>query len=780
MSFTLPTAYSNATKQGNIQENWIVQLGYDEAFDSSGTSNKLNEALDDSETGVDVDSGSAFATGDYIKIDSEIMYVSSVSSNTLTVLRGQQGTAAAEHDNDTQIYFNNFIPLALADTTIDDVFYHGVITTNTPSIRYSLDLADSKAKTGNVSLNIVNFNYKGDDLSAELFLGTRKYINRNVKIYSQLNNASALSDCFQVYNGRLIDISHDDSSIKLTFTEQRPWDFITIPLASDKTTISRVPVPVSYGAFTASANSFYDSTVSSHDLTDTKFDHEITNTDLRPCPLNNATDNHIFFVADTAAKSDSRAEHWDSGLQKFLPINNSDDDAITTSVANDGQYCTKSELELKRAIKLRPNTVAVSANTDSITNSNNANMIDADADWVTSKATIGPNTVASGSGESIDFEFTDMKYPSGEFVRGAIWITSELASVGGTGGAIRIEVSVDGTTFSNLYSYSSSSGSSRAKATEAFTISSFPSTFKVKVRFLPVSGSISGTAYIYNVMLAAEMKTRDDQTKMVYIGADGNTESWSGSSGAIEYGHEAHRDMLIRFTGYTTTTPENWSALNTDRSLATWKIRWWELDSVAVKDILEQLQYEFGFIFKFRPDGTGSYIHIKQTSELSATQTLTKGDIDNIKISNSPFSELQTKMEINYETHPAEKRYLSSVTSDNSTARTNWNIQAKENISEVNLDMNVGTPNTSGQSDPNADFYSYYDNIFGDIKKIVTCDIVNPAVGYNLETGDIIQFSNTAGEMPVEPFGDNWADYYMITDLQRSPGRVKIQAREVG
>ena len=43
-----------------------------------------------------------------------------------------------------------------------------------------------------------------------------------------------------------------------------------------------------------------------------------------------------------------------------------------------------------------------------------------------------------------------------------------------------------------------------------------------------------------------------------------------------------------------------------------------------------------------------------------------------------------------------------------------------------------------------------------------------------------MQFSNTAGEMPVDPFGDNWADYYMITDLNRSPGNVSITAREVG
>ena len=48
---------------------------------------QLNEALDTSETGVDVDDGSKFANGDFILIDQEIMKVTGVSSNTLTVTR---------------------------------------------------------------------------------------------------------------------------------------------------------------------------------------------------------------------------------------------------------------------------------------------------------------------------------------------------------------------------------------------------------------------------------------------------------------------------------------------------------------------------------------------------------------------------------------------------------------------------------------------------------------------------------------------------------------------
>lgn len=65
----------------------------------SPRSTTLTEALDDSETGVDVTDGSLFKEGDVILIDSELMYVSGVVSNTLTVVRGSGGTTAAAHDN---------------------------------------------------------------------------------------------------------------------------------------------------------------------------------------------------------------------------------------------------------------------------------------------------------------------------------------------------------------------------------------------------------------------------------------------------------------------------------------------------------------------------------------------------------------------------------------------------------------------------------------------------------------------------------------------------------
>ena len=75
--------------------------------DTGRITDQLNEALDATETGVDVDDGSKFANGDYILVDQEVMKVTGVSSNTLTVTRdlttneGTTTVSAGSHDGTT-------------------------------------------------------------------------------------------------------------------------------------------------------------------------------------------------------------------------------------------------------------------------------------------------------------------------------------------------------------------------------------------------------------------------------------------------------------------------------------------------------------------------------------------------------------------------------------------------------------------------------------------------------------------------------------------------------
>ena len=64
----------------------------------------LAEALDDSETDIDVDDGTDFAQGNVIQVKDERMFVTGISSNTLTVTRAYDGTTAVTHDDNTVVY----------------------------------------------------------------------------------------------------------------------------------------------------------------------------------------------------------------------------------------------------------------------------------------------------------------------------------------------------------------------------------------------------------------------------------------------------------------------------------------------------------------------------------------------------------------------------------------------------------------------------------------------------------------------------------------------------
>ena len=89
----------------------------------SGTTNgalstTLNEALDASETGVDVIDETGMTTeGDVVLIDNELMLITaSADDNTMTVTRGHSGTTAATHDN------GSLVRLAVGNTLPTDDF----------------------------------------------------------------------------------------------------------------------------------------------------------------------------------------------------------------------------------------------------------------------------------------------------------------------------------------------------------------------------------------------------------------------------------------------------------------------------------------------------------------------------------------------------------------------------------------------------------------------------------------------------------------------------------
>lgn len=89
-----PDTYGDTEGAISLAGVWGYHERYSAAWLATGTT---AEALDASETGVDVTDGTAFSVGQIARIDNELMYVSGIATNTLTVTRGANGSTAATH-----------------------------------------------------------------------------------------------------------------------------------------------------------------------------------------------------------------------------------------------------------------------------------------------------------------------------------------------------------------------------------------------------------------------------------------------------------------------------------------------------------------------------------------------------------------------------------------------------------------------------------------------------------------------------------------------------------
>ncbi len=85
-------------KNGHNLNSYHVTESY-----ADSTAN-TDEAVDISETQIDVTDSSVFALGDIVRIDTEKMLITSIATNKLTVKRAILGTASATHTTATDIY----------------------------------------------------------------------------------------------------------------------------------------------------------------------------------------------------------------------------------------------------------------------------------------------------------------------------------------------------------------------------------------------------------------------------------------------------------------------------------------------------------------------------------------------------------------------------------------------------------------------------------------------------------------------------------------------------
>jgi len=130
--------------------------------------------------------------------------------------------------------------LSTHQTTVSSETFNGVIT-NIPAIRESIDLNKSKASLGNLSISCAN-----DGLD-DLLLHTRTYLNRTVKIYSQLDDENNLSNCLLIYQGILRAVQTTENKITLQVSSLRPFENINVPVTQS---VQGNYVPIVFGNYT--------------------------------------------------------------------------------------------------------------------------------------------------------------------------------------------------------------------------------------------------------------------------------------------------------------------------------------------------------------------------------------------------------------------------------------------------------------------------------------------------------------------------------------------------
>jgi hypothetical protein len=102
----LSTGTKSHFAQGQRRFELTGKWGYSEKTEAVGTLIDMAGGMDSSETTLTVDDGSLISIGDTLMVETEQMYVSAKppsNDNSLTAVRGVNGTTAAAHDDDTAV-----------------------------------------------------------------------------------------------------------------------------------------------------------------------------------------------------------------------------------------------------------------------------------------------------------------------------------------------------------------------------------------------------------------------------------------------------------------------------------------------------------------------------------------------------------------------------------------------------------------------------------------------------------------------------------------------------
>lgn len=771
---------------------------------------------------------SVFTTGELIK-------VTNIVSDVLTVQRSLNGIAnSPAQSSTTERFFNNsFTPISFSDTTIDDRFSHGAILSQ-PSIRESIDLKNSTSKTSNISLEIANFDYNGTPFSEEIFGGTRKYINRVCKVFVQLNDNPYLHNCLQIYSGRLVNFGHNQDTITLEIVAHDPFEGIEVPqVKTDKNNY----FPIAYGDYRANASANDSQSVALSFGSTANIDEFRKRKTLYPIPVEQRRGDTVFSLTGLKSISQNAYPHfYEKSVDSFIPIANHPTNSSTVDADNEPfptssstEYAVKNNQSLLKGQFVKPLERTESQTSTNFLWSSNDNAFD--QDYIDTST----YTQCALQGNFTDNDSASIKFKMPQLTGVADAISIHLVFSGsvkitptfGTTGEIRIQLideSFGASDILGYYSITDSSTVSDFNVTLGGTLDTssfayFSNGNNSASEFLASSngwgeeiiltmkavkpnpsdtldGNLGGFLRLADVVIEVRSKLDySDQDKKsnsykilddideLYCGADGlnDIDSWGGNALITNIVY-AHRDLMQRFGNFTDGNnvpynsaydPINWDTGTDISTVKDWELRYWITEPKQLNDCLVELQQNGGFIGRFNGQGNFTYVYIPDS--ITTDHTFTKDDIIDLDIQLTPFDDVVTSMDIEYEKHPVKnKGYISKVEATNSSNISDYNIGTNEKKRTVRLNALVSAPAATPSSNVNDDYYTYFDNIFSQ-KLIVSFSIVNQDF-YNIDVGDFVAF----GDVGTNPFGSSFSGKdFIVTQINRKLGSIGVIVNEV-
>ena len=737
----------------------------------------------------------------------------SLTSNYKTALQGGafQESWLFEIRNNTYTdgsVDTQYIRLGTEEVGSGDTKYNSFII-NKPTIRESIDLEKGTAKTGNMTITCTNGTLSNHSakLSAEIFNGTRFYMNHQVLVYSKVGSISS-GDYLKIFTGRVKDIKvNDKQEVTIVIASATPIDFIKIPQYQSA---SGNYFPVVYGDYkktiASTASSFDNPVDADADVKMFPVEVDSLSDGKYNCLVHKAfTDEFLHYPVKDAFRNldDYPIFAPIEQLSNTNNITSYDDYEGATNDTN--RNVMQSELNLKRTYRYRPKTLS----TSEVIDSDNvhadpflleglkplSNAVDTSTSTffqVQHRVTSAANNSDKNAQDYYKIKFSTTKEEH-KVTAYSVYISYDVASYtngfGGSSSQDSYEVSAqcigtfdgDSTpetesddakdangsytkTFNFLADYSKSDGNA-------------PASFEIALYFNSVNmhnaESSSMTVKIKDIQVIATAEIIDEGTndtesnplehqsavtgiKQLYCGGDGFAKSFS--SGTVTNMVDMHRDLLSRFTGRggSSETPlvntSDYAALVTAKS--DWKCEYWTTKEVDVNKLLEKCQFEGGFAFRFKTsDETPQYIYIPNGT-ITADHKIELSDISSFSLGVTPVDKLITKRVIKYQRNPINEKHLKEQTSEDTSnsIRSNYNILTNENIQTNKLDILIGAigATNTGSGNRNDGFANYYRYINGVPKLIANIELLDPessGVGsnyfYGMEVGDFCQFESS-------------------------------------